>query len=228
MIQTQIAQNIACVRERIARAAQRARRSPDSVTLVAVTKTVAQERIAEAYAAGVRDFGESYVQEALPKLNAPIGGSEARWHFIGHLQSNKAREVVGRFVLIQSVDSLSLAKELGRRALQAGQTADILLEVKLDPRDTKFGFTPESVLEIADETEEIPGVRLRGLMGIAPYAVGVEETRSCFRRLSGLFQQLPPESRQTLSMGMSGDFEIAIEEGATLVRIGTAIFGPRT
>lgn len=228
MTEEQITRNIALVRERIAQAAGRAGRAAEEITLVAVSKTLNAETVAFAYAAGVRDFGESYVQDALTKVGQPpLDKPDIRWHFIGHLQKNKVREVVGRFALIHSVDSVALAQEIGRRAVRLGQSVDVLLEVKLDPAATKFGFAPDETLTLAEQVAQIPGVRLKGLMGMAPYATEPEAARPFFQNLYTLFAQLPPERRQTLSMGMSGDFEVAIEEGATLVRIGTALFGPR-
>lgn len=228
MAEGQIARNIAQIRERIAAAAAHAGRDGADITLVAVTKTVDAQRIEQAYQAGIRDFGESYVQEALTKLGQPpLDMSDIHWHFIGHLQTNKVRDVVGRFTLIQSVDSLRLAQAIGQRAERAGQTEAILLEIKLDPVATKFGFAPEEVAQAAEQVARIPGIRLRGLMGIAPYASDPEAARPFFQKLNTLFSQLPPDARQTLSMGMSGDYEVAIEEGATLIRIGSALFGPR-
>jgi pyridoxal phosphate enzyme (YggS family) len=229
MAEAQIADNIARVQERIAQVAARAGRTAEAITLVAVTKTVDPLQIAQAMAAGLRDFGENYIQEALAKIAHPLlVNPDLRWHFIGHLQRNKVREALGRFVLLHSVDSVALAQEIGRRAQQAGHSADILLEVKLDVAATaKFGFVPEATLEAAAQVRTISGVRLRGLMGMAPFDPEPEQARLSFRRLHALFAQLPSEEQQILSMGMSGDFEVAIEEGATLVRIGTAIFGAR-
>ncbi len=222
-----IAQNLAVIHDRIARAAHSAGRSPDEITLVAVSKRANAERVQEAFEAGVRDFGENYVQEALPKITSAALPKEVRWHFIGHLQSNKAREVAGVFSLIQSVDSLSLAQEIGRRAFLVGRSVDVLLEVKLDTSAAKFGIQPEQALETASVVLTIPGVRLCGLMGMAPFGTDPEAARPTFRTLRTLFNQLPPDARQTLSMGMSSDFEVAIQEGATMVRIGTALFGQR-
>ncbi|HZP82209.1 MAG TPA: YggS family pyridoxal phosphate-dependent enzyme, partial [Chthonomonadaceae bacterium] len=161
MAEADIAGNIARIRERIAQAAARSGRPAEAIALVAVTKTVEPARIAQAYAAGLRDFGENYMQEALTKIGQPLlDRLDMRWHFIGHLQSNKARDAVGRFALIQSVDSLSLAKEIGKRAQRAGQEAAILLEIKLDTgADTKFGLAPEDAIETAAEVSEIAGVR---------------------------------------------------------------------
>lgn len=223
-----IAHSVAAIRTRIAQACERSERAPSSVTLIAVTKTVDLPRIHAVYRAGVQDLGENYVQEALTKVGDPeLPASSVHWHFIGHLQRNKVREIIGRFALIHSVDSIALATEIGRRAEQAGRRMDLLLEVKLDPTDTKFGIPPEQTLEAAHAVLDIPGVRLCGLMGMAPFGASSEAARPAFRTLRTLFDQLPPEAHQILSMGMSSDFEVAIEEGATMVRIGTALFGNR-
>lgn len=240
-----IADNIARIYERIAEAAVRVGRDPRSVSLLAVTKRVSPERILEAYNAGLRVFGESYLQEALTKIGhspqnqkqnetGDLNLPDIQWHFIGHLQTNKSRDVESRFALIQSVDSHRLAVEIGRRAANAGRLARILLEIKLDPVDAKFGIEPEKAIEVALGVSEIPGIRLEGLMGIAPYVSAADAgarddaSRRAFRRLADLFCRLPDTCRQTLSMGMTGDFEIAIEEGSTMVRIGTGLFGNRT
>ena len=223
-----IAQSVTAIRVRIAQACERSGRASSSVTLVAVTKSVPLLRIQAVVRAGVRDLGENYVQEALTKVGDPeLRDATVHWHFIGHLQRNKVREIVGRFALIHSVDSLALATEIGRRSSHLGTTADLLLEVKLDPIATKFGIAPEETLATAQAVQDIPGVRLCGLMGMAPYGSDPEVTRPAFRTLRTLFDHLPPEAHQILSMGMSSDFEVAIEEGATLVRIGTALFGKR-
>jgi pyridoxal phosphate enzyme (YggS family) len=174
----------------------------------------------------VLDLGENYYPEARDKI--PLFGPEIRWHFTGHLQSNKAKYVVGAFTLIHSLDSLPLAQEIGRRASARNRVQSVLIEVKLDPSDTKRGVALEETLALAEQVTGICGVRLCGLMGMAPYAVEPEEARSFFARLRRLFEELPVENRQILSMGMSGDFEVGVEEGATHVRIGTAIFGLRS
>jgi len=220
-----VADRLEEVRRRIARAAERAGRAPDEVRLVAVSKTIGIERIREAVEAGHRDFGENYVQEAREKL--PAFGPEIRWHFIGHLQSNKARNVVGAFALIHSVDSETLAGEIQKRAAAAGIVQDVLIEVRLDPAATKTGVEPEALDRLVDRVRTLPNVRLLGLMGMPPLFADPEDARPGFRLLRELLDALPPESRRELSMGMSSDFEVAIEEGATLVRVGTAIFGPR-
>lgn len=223
-----IAANIAAVRQRMTQACERAGRAPESVTLIAVTKTQPADAIIAAYEAGVRHFGENYVQEALGKRQNPaLDWPDATWHFIGHLQSNKARDVVGRFDLIESIDSVSLAREVASRAQSKNQTAPVLLEVKLDPIPAKFGVLPERALETAEEIQQMTSLQLRGLMSMAPFGLTAEQVRPYFQQLCALYEQLPPASRQNLSMGMTGDFETAIEEGATHVRIGTAIFGQR-
>jgi len=220
-----IAANIARVRERISLACARAGRSPDEVTLVAVSKGVPPERIVEARRAGVLDFGENYYQEVRGKMEQIP--SPVRWHFIGRLQSNKAKYVVGRFALVHSLDSVPLATELSRRAVASGVEQPVLVEVKLDASPSKAGAAPEKALDLAEMVAQIPGLRLDGLMGMTALGASPDEARATFRLLRRLFSQLPPENRRCLSMGMSQDYEIAIEEGATMVRVGTAIFGPR-
>ncbi len=224
----EIAANIAAIRQRMANACERAHRAPEAVTLIAVTKTQPPERIVEAYQAGARHFGENYVQEALSKRQNPaLEWPDAIWHFIGHLQSNKARDVVSRFHIIESIDSVSLAREAARRAVQQGIVTPVLLEVKLDPIPAKFGIAPDRVLEAVGMVREMEGLELRGLMGMAPFGLDAEQVRPYFQQMQSLYAQLPAECQQMLSMGMTGDFETAIEEGATHVRIGTAIFGQR-
>ena len=161
------------------------------------------------------------MQEAQEKREQ---AAPARWHLLGHLQSNKAKTAVTLFDLIQSLDSVKLAREIGKQALTLGKTQDVLLQVHLGNEATKSGVSPAQALDAAAEMADTPGVRLLGLMGIAPNG---EEARPYFRELCCLFEKLPALSRQTLSMGMTNDFETAIEEGATMIRVGTAIFGPR-
>ena len=216
---TEIANNIAQVRERMAGAAARAGRKADEITLVAVTKKKPASAIAEAMAAGVTAVGENYVQEAEEKRRQVTSG---HWHLLGHLQSNKAKLAVSLFDLIQSVDSVKLASAIGRQSEEKPQA--ILLQVHLGDEETKTGFAPHVVLEAAAEIATLPNISLQGLMGIAPNGT---DPRPYFQELKRLFDALPPANRQVLSMGMSGDFETAIEEGATLVRVGTAIFGAR-
>ena len=216
---SEIADNIARVRQQIAQAAARAGRSPEEITLVAVTKKKPASAVLDALAAGVTAVGENYVQEAEEKRGQVPGGS---WHLLGHLQSNKAKLAVSLFDLIQSVDSMRLAAALSRQA--EGKPQAILLQVHLGDEETKTGLPPETALDAAAEIAALPNLSLHGLMGIAPNNT---DPRPYFQSLKRLFDQLPAVNRQILSMGMSGDFEAAIEEGATLVRVGTAIFGAR-
>lgn len=218
---------VAQIQERIAAAIARAGRT-DAVTLLGVTKTVSVERIVAAYQAGLRDFGENYAQEFRAKTSEPILElPELRWHFIGHLQTNKVKDVVGKAELVHGVDSVKLAQEIGKRAVALGIVAPILLEVKLDPIEAKTGFSPEQAGDAAAEMDLIQGIAVRGLMGLAPYSTEPEQARPAFRTLYSVYSQLPAAQRQILSMGMTGDYEIAIEEGSTLVRIGTGLFGER-
>ncbi len=216
-----IADSAARVREKIAAATKIAGRSPQDITLVAVSKRQTADAVTEALAAGLTQFGENYVQEAADKRALVTGGV---WHLIGHLQSNKAKVAVTLFDLIQSVDSLKLAREIGRQAQAIDKTQAVLLQVHLGDEETKTGLPPEAVLDAAAALAEIEGLDLRGLMGVPPLGM---DPRPYFVQARTLFEQMPPANRQTLSLGMSGDYEAAIEEGATLVRVGTAIFGAR-
>lgn len=220
-----IVENLTAVRERIARAAGQSGRSEDEVTLVVVTKMIDVPRIHEAIAAGATDLGENYVQEAVSKWQAI--GSAVRWHFIGHLQRNKAKQAVRMFATIQSVDNLPLAEEIGRRVVAQGGAMDVLIEVNISGETAKYGVSPEDALLFADSVAEVRGIRMQGFMGMAPFVSDPEEARPYFARLKELWDKLPEEQRRWLSMGMSHDFEAAIEEGSNMVRIGTAIFGPR-
>lgn len=212
----------------MADAAQRVGRDPQSVSLVAVAKTVPPEIVNEAVNAGQLLFGENRVQEA--KLKMPQVSGRARWHFIGHLQSNKVRDAVELFEMIQSVDSVSLAQEISKRAQQAGKQMPILLEVNVAGEATKFGFTPDAALAAAPEINKLPNIELHGLMCIPPPVKDVNDARPYFRKLVALKKKIEITHGiplQHLSMGMSHDYEVAIEEGATMVRIGTALFGKR-
>lgn len=221
-----IAENLAEVKKRIEEAAQKTGRSAKDVTLITVTKTIDVPEILEAISAGATDLGENYVQEAADKYQE-IGPQAARWHFIGHLQTNKAKQAVEMFSTIQSVDSLHLAEEIGRRAIARGTVMDALIEVRISGEDTKFGVSPEDALYFASEVAGIDGIRLQGFMGMAPFVADPENARPYFARLKRLWDRLPEEQRHWLSMGMSHDFEVAIEEGSNMVRVGAAIFGPR-
>jgi len=222
-----IAENLREVEDRIARAAEKSGRRVEEIRLVAVTKTQSVEAIREAVAAGAREVGENYVQEAEAKLPALAGEPVVR-HFIGHLQKNKSGKAVALFDLVQTVDSAELAQALGRRALGVNKLLDVLIEVNISGEASKFGVAPERALDLAAEIAAVPGIRLQGLMGIGPLAPGDEAAAgNSFRRLASLYQRLPREHREVLSMGMTGDFETAIAEGSTMLRIGTGIFGAR-
>ena len=227
-----IADRVAAVRERIARAAERASRSPADVTLVAVSKTQPPEAVRAAFAAGVRDFGENRVQEAEPKVAATtdLGPAGLRWHLVGHLQSNKARRAVALFGIIQSVDSLDLASRLARLGSEAAHPVRALVQVDLAGEETKFGLPEAEVLPALEALRGEPGLSVEGLMVLPPLFDDPEEARPYFRRLSALRDRARAAgllAGRELSMGMSHDFEAAVEEGATIVRVGTAIFGER-
>lgn len=216
------------VRYRIAAACARARRDPASVTLVAVSKTVAAASVREAMGAGLAVFGENRVQEALAKI--PEVPAAARWHLVGHLQSNKAKQAVGAFELIHSVDDAELAAELDRRAATRGLVQPVLVQANLSGESTKSGVDEPAVMPLLEAVAACPHLALRGLMTVPPPVADPEESRPWFVRLRALRDRAAERLGRPLpelSMGMSGDFEVAIEEGATAVRVGTAIFGER-
>lgn len=223
-----VAANVARVGERIAAAARRGGRRPEDVTLVAVTKGVDASQILEAVAAGVQDLGENRVQEAASKAAAVSAG--ARWHLVGHLQRNKVRQAVALFTVIHSLDGARLAADVSRRA---AAPVDVLLQVNVAGEAQKFGVPPEEAPTVLRAIAGLPALHVVGLMTIAPLSGDPEETRPIFGRLRGLRDDLEAlgiagVTLPHLSMGMSGDFEIAVEEGATMVRIGRAIFSPTT
>jgi pyridoxal phosphate enzyme (YggS family) len=227
---TATASRLQRVRERMAQAAQRSGRDPADVQLVAVSKTKSVEQIREALAAGVSALGENYVQELLAKRERVA--DDVEWHFVGHLQRNKAKYLAPFCALIHGVDSRRLAAEISKRAEQNDRTQPCLIEVKLSEEETKFGLSGESVLSLAQEMLSLPRLELRGLMVMPPYSDDPEASRPYFVRMRELQQQLadqgiPADNCRELSMGMTQDFEVAIGEGATIVRVGTAIFGPR-
>lgn len=222
------AARLAEVQQRLAAACARAGRDPAEVTLVAVSKTHPAAAVAALAALGVRDFGESRLQEAKAKI--PACPARLRWHLIGHLQTNKARDAVALFDLIHSVDSLRLAEELQRQADKQARRVRVLLEVNVAGEATKFGWPPDAMLAELGAVNALPRLEIHGLMGMAPWSLDPERARPFFRRL----RELRAECEQrlgaplpVLSMGMSGDFEVAVEEGSTLVRVGTALFGGR-
>ena len=224
-------ENLDTVRENIGQACRRAGRSPEEVTLIAVSKTKPVEMIMEAYEAGVRDFGENKVQELTDKI-AQLP-SDIRWHMIGHLQRNKVKYVVGRVALIHSVDSLRLAEEISREAVKQGTEVKILIEVNAAGEESKFGVTPAETEALARAAAALPGIRVCGLMTIAPLTENAEDNRIFFRTLRNLSVDMERKNIDNvhmvcLSMGMTGDYETACEEGSTFVRVGTGIFGERS
>jgi len=228
----QIARRVRDVQVRIRQAAQRAGRKPEAVRLVAVTKTVPVERIRAAVAAGVSILGENRLQEAEPKIEQLQSLPGVQWHFIGRLQRRKVKTVVGLFELIHSVESVELAVEIDRRAREADVTQRVLLEVNIGGEASKGGFAPDALPDAVKAIDALSNLAVEGLMAIPPLSLYAETSRPHFRALRELAQSLSGLKLQRvrmreLSMGMSGDFESAIEEGATMVRVGTAIFGAR-
>jgi pyridoxal phosphate enzyme (YggS family) len=226
---TSIAENLERVREQIAQAAAKVGRAPGEVELVAITKTHAAEKVREAIQAGQSLFGESRVQEGRAKI--PELPSAIRWHFVGHLQKNKIRHALPLFEMIHSVDSLALAQEMNRIAEEEGRHPRVLLEVNVAGEGSKFGFSPDKLREQVEDLLALPRLSIEGLMTIPPLAEEAEASRKYFVQLRELRDRLQTEFRvdlTQLSMGMTQDFPIAIKEGATLVRVGTAIFGERS
>ncbi len=226
-----VAENLEIVRQRLAGTCRRCGRDETDVQLVAVSKTFSPEVIREAIAAGQRDFGENYVQELLAKQES-LAAELVRWHFIGHLQTNKVRSIIGSVHLIHSVDSFRLAEEIHRRAERIGRTVGILVEVHMTDEATKSGVAPADAPDLIREIARLDRVAIRGLMTMGPFSDDPNDSRPAFRRLRELRARideaaLPGVRLEHLSMGMTHDFEVAIEEGATIVRIGTAIFGSR-
>jgi pyridoxal phosphate enzyme (YggS family) len=223
-----LADNLETIQQRIRTACERAGRKPESVLLLAVSKTHPPETVRAAADCGLVFFGENKVQEARAKI--PLCPGKLRWHLIGHLQSNKCRDAVQLFEMIQSVDSLPLAREINGRAEQAAKRMPVLLEVNVAGEANKFGYAPEKMLAELKELNALPRIEIHGLMTVPPWTAAAENSRPYFRRLRELKEQAETvlgAPLPHLSMGMSGDFEIAIEEGATIVRIGTALFGAR-
>ena len=218
------------IKRRVEAACARAGRDPKEVTLIAVSKTKPVEMLREAYEAGARDFGENKVQEILAK--EPVLPEDIRWHMIGHLQTNKVRQIVGKTCLIHSVDSLHLAEEIHKESVKKGIVTQILLEVNVAEEESKFGFHVEEVEDTLKQIQELSGVCVRGLMTIAPFVDNSEDNRPVFQKLNKLYVDMKSKNidngtMNILSMGMTGDFEVAVEEGATMVRVGTGIFGAR-
>lgn len=226
-----IAENVERVRQRIQVACRRSGRAVEDVRLIAVSKTKPAEAVRQAYAAGLREFGENRVQEAAAKRQE-LEGLDAAWHLVGHLQSNKAKQACQLFDCIQSVDSLHLAEKVDSAAAALGRKMPVLIEVHLGEEASKFGVEESNLVQLAEQVGALPSLELRGLMTLPPFFDDPENVRPFFRRLRELAgriaaRNLPGFHMRELSMGMSHDFEVAIEEGATIIRVGTAIFGGR-
>ena len=223
-------ENLKDVQGRIQEACQRSGRDPREVTLVAVSKKKPLSDIEELLGTGQMEYGENYVQELCEKyekISRPV-----HWHMIGHLQRNKVKYLIDKVALIHSVDSLSLAEQIEKEAAKRGRVAEILIQVNVAHEDTKYGLDPQKVTDLAEQISQLPHVRIRGLMTSAPYVSDPEENRGYFRALHQLFidirrKNIDNVSMDILSMGMTNDFEVAVEEGATMIRVGTAIFGER-
>jgi hypothetical protein len=220
--------NLETINKKIKEAAWKVNRDPQEIKLVAVTKTATLEQIKEAINEGVKIIGENKVQEAKKKYQ--VLTTEVKWHLIGHLQTNKVKYAVEIFDLIHSVDSIKLAKEIDNRSVQFKKTIDVLIEVNISGEETKYGYNPEKVEAFLKEISEFSAIRVRGLMTIAPISKNKEEVRPYFRRLRELSERIRDKNIKNikmdyLSMGMTDDFEIAIEEGANMVRIGRGVFG---
>ena len=222
--------NLKTVEEHVQEACKRAGRSREEVTLIAVSKTKPVEMLQESYGEGVRDFGENKVQELCDKIEQLP--SDIRWHMIGHLQRNKVKYIVGKVALIHSVDTYRLAEEINIQAKKRGIIVPILVEVNIAGEKTKFGTTAEDAMLLVEEISKLENVRIKGLMTIAPFVENPEDNRLYFRKIKQLSVDITNKnidnvSMEILSMGMTGDYEVAIEEGATMVRVGTGIFGAR-
>jgi pyridoxal phosphate enzyme (YggS family) len=226
-----ISDNLREIRERISRRCRSAGRSPEEVTLVAVSKTFSSDKIREALAAGVQDIGENYVQELVEKRKL-LPDESVRWHFVGHLQRNKVKQIISWIHLVHALDDRELAVEIDRRAARAERTVNVLIEVNTTGEGSKFGLEPERTAEFVRSLDGLEHITVAGLMTIGPFLPDPEESRPMFRQLRLLKEEIAARRQANvamhhLSMGMTGDFEVAIDEGATLVRIGSAIFGSR-
>lgn len=225
-----VCENYLAVEEKVKEACRRAGRNRDEVTLIAVSKTKPMSMIEELLSLGVVDFGENKVQELTAKEEALPSG--IHWHMIGHLQRNKVKYIVDKACLIHSVDSLRLAETVSQEAEKKGVTANILIEVNVAGEDSKFGVSPDETAALAEAISKLPNIAVKGLMTIAPFVENAEENREVFRNLRKLSVDIEEKkfnnvTMAVLSMGMTGDYEVAIEEGATMVRVGTGIFGER-
>lgn len=225
-----IAENLLYIKERIDKACSKSGRSTDDVKLIAVTKTIGVERIKEAISCGIKRFGENKVQEIVDKY--PQIDSNVEWHMIGHLQTNKVKYITDKVSMIHSVDSIKLAEEINKRFKNSGRIIDILVEINIGMEESKHGIDPNYVLEFIREVSNYDSIKVCGLMTVAPAVDDTDKARPYFRRMKEIFDYVKSNSiynvdMKYLSMGMTGDYEVAIEEGANIVRIGSGIFGPR-
>ena len=225
-----IKENIAEVEKKVAAACERSGRKREDVLLLAVSKTIDVDRIKEAVDCGLTSLGENKVQEIMDKYDAM--GPDVKWHLIGHLQTNKVKYIIDKVEMIHSVESLKLAEEISKRAEAKGVTANILLEVNVADEESKFGIKVDECEEMVRKISVLPNIVIRGLMTVAPFVENPEENRGYFRQLKQLLvdinsKKIDNVNMEVLSMGMTGDYEVAIEEGATIVRVGTGIFGAR-
>lgn len=225
-----ICENLAEVEKRIQAACERAGRSRDEVTLIAVSKTKPVSMLMEAYDSGIREFGENKVQEMMDKYDQMP--SDIHWHMIGHLQRNKVKYLMGKSWLIHSVDSYRLAEEISQQSVKHNVSTDILIEVNIAGEETKFGTSREEAIQLVEVAAALPNIHICGLMTIAPFVDDPEDNRKYFRKIKELSVDIEQKNidnvdMRILSMGMTGDYEVAIEEGATMVRVGTGIFGER-
>ncbi len=225
-----VKENLLEVEKHIQAACKRAGRDRSEVTLIAVSKTKPVSMLNEAYESGIREFGENKVQEMMDKYDELP--SDIHWHMIGHLQRNKVKYLMGKSYLIHSVDSLRLAQEISAQSVKHGVETDILIEVNIAGEETKFGISGEETIQLVTEAAKLPNIHIQGLMTIAPYVEDPEENRMYFRKIKELSVDIADKKidnvhMRILSMGMTGDYEVAIEEGATMVRVGTGIFGER-
>ncbi|MCR5356931.1 MAG: YggS family pyridoxal phosphate-dependent enzyme [Lachnospiraceae bacterium] len=222
--------NLLSVKENIEDAAKKAGRDVNDITLIAVSKTKPVEMIKEIYDLGVRDFGENKVQELVAKYD--LLPDDIKWHLIGHLQTNKVKYIIDKVYMIHSVDSVKLAKEISKEAVKRGITVNILIEVNVAGEESKYGVSPDELTETVKEVAALPGICIRGLMTVAPYVVDSEENRTIFVKMKQFVVDIIQKNinnvyMDCLSMGMSGDYTVAVEEGATYIRVGTSIFGER-
>lgn len=227
-----IKENIDGILERIAYVCERSGRNPDDITLIAVSKTVNADRAREAIESGILNLGENRVQELTDKYEK-LSDTEVKWHMIGHLQKNKVKYIIDKIELIHSVESVELANEIDKRAAKSNLKVNVLVELNIGEEESKFGISEETVYDFVKSLEQFENINVSGIMTVAPFAENPEEIRWVFKKMKVIFDKLSSmniknSNMKFLSMGMTNDFEIAIEEGANIIRIGTAVFGERT